>query len=224
MSRQVSHETIYRALYVLPRGEFKRALIACLRQGRKRRHPRSRGTDRCGQIPNLVSIHERPAEVEARRVPGHWEGDLLKGSRSPAAVGTLVERRTRLVRLTKLPDSTAGSAGAGFARKFSRVPAGLRRTLTYDRGKEMARHEELTARVKIRVYFADPHSPWQRGTNENTNGLLRQYLPKGMDLSTVTARELNRIAWLLNTRPRKTLGWDTPLEAFAKLTGVALTT
>ena len=217
MRKRLSTETIYAALYVLPRGSLRTELLAALRQARKARRPRSRGTDRRGHIPNMISIAVRPAEVAARTVPGHWEGDLLKGARNGSAVGTLVERTTRLVILARMEGTDAGSACEGFTRKLRHVPAPLRKTLTYDRGKEMAEHERLAQRLAIQIFFADPHSPWQRGTNENTNGLLRQYLPKGTDLSGYTQRELNAIAHRLNTRPRKCLDFATPLEVFTQL-------
>ena len=215
MSKQLAAETIYSALYVLPRGALRTELLAALRQARKTRRPRARGRDRRGQIPNMTPITERPADVATRTVPGHWEGDLLKGARNGSAVGTLVERTTRLVLLAKMDGTDATSAYQGFTKKFRHVPAPLRKTLTYDRGKEMAEHERLAQRLAIQIYFSDPHSPWQRGTNENTNGLLRQYLPKGTDLSRYTQRELNAIALRLNTRPRKCLGFATPLEFYA---------
>ena len=211
MRKQLSAETIYVGLYVLPRGTLRSALLVALRQARKARRPRARGTDRRGQIPNMTPITERPAEVATRTVPGHWEGDLIKGARNGSAVGTLVERTTRLVMLARMDGTDARSAREGFTRKLRHVPALLRKTLTYDRGKEMAE------RLAIRVFFADPYSPWQRGTNENTNGLLRQYVPKGTDLSGYTQRELNAIAHRLNTRPRKCLDVATPLEVYAQL-------
>jgi IS30 family transposase len=209
MRKQLSAETIYAGLYVLPRGALRTELLAALRQARKTRRPRTRGADRRGQIPNMTPITERPAEVATRTVPGHWEGDLLKGARNGSAVGTLVERTTRLVLLAKMEGTDAESAYRGFTKKLQHV--------TYDRGKEMATHERLAQRLTIRVFFADPHCPWQRGTNENTNGLLRQYLPKGTDLSGYTQRELNAIAYRLNTRPRKCLNFATPLEVYAHL-------
>ena len=217
MSTQLSAETIYVGLYVLPRGTLRSELLAALRQARKARRPRARGTDRRGQIPNMTPIDERPAEVATRTVPGHWEGDLIKGARNGSAVGTLVERTTRLVLLARMEGTDATSARQGFTKKLRHVPALLRKTLTYDRGKEMAEHARLAERLNIRVFFADPYSPWQRGTNENTNGLLRQYLPKGTDLSGYTQRELNAIAHRLNTRPRKCLNFATPLEVYAQL-------
>ena len=217
MRKHLSPETIYVGLYVLPRGALRSELLAALRQARKTRRPRARGRDRRGQIPNMTPIAERPAEVDTRTVPGHWEGDLLKGARNGSAIGTLVERTTRLVLLAKMEGTDAESAYRGFTKKLRHVPAALRQTLTYDRGKEMATHERLAQRLTIRVFFADPHCPWQRGTNENTNGLLRQYLPKGTDLSGYTQRELNAIAYRLNTRPRKCLNFATPLEVYAPL-------
>ena len=217
MRKHLSAETIYVALYVLPRGALRSELLAALRQAHKARRPRARGTDRRGQIPHMTRIAERPADVATRTVPGHWEGDLIKGARNGSAVGTLVERTTRLVLLARMDGTDARSAREGFTQKLRHVPAPLRQTLTYDRGKEMAEHERLAQRLAIRVFFADPYSPWQRGTNENTNGLLRQYLPKGTDLSGHTQRELNTIAHRLNTRPRKCLNWATPLEVFTQL-------
>jgi IS30 family transposase len=216
MRKQLSAETIYVGLYVLPRGTLRSELLAALRQAHKARRPRARGTDRRGQLPNITPIADRPAEVTSRRVPGHWEGDLLKGARNGSAVGTLVERTTRLVLLARMDGTDAGSAYQGFTKKLRQIPAPLRKTLTYDRGKEMAEHARLAQRLAIRVFFADPHAPWQRGSNENTNGLLRQYLPKGTDLSGYTQRELNAIAHRLNTRPRKCLDFATPLEVYAQ--------
>jgi IS30 family transposase len=212
----VSHETIYTAIYAQPRGELRRQLIACLRQGRSTRMPRSRGTDRRGQIPEMVSIHVRPPEVDDRVMPGHWEGDFIKGAGNKSSVGVLVERTSRLVLLARMEDATAAAALAGFTVKLNSIAAPLRQSLTYDQGKEMARHAELAANTGVRVYFCDPHSPWQRGTCENTNGLLRQYLPKGTDLSVYTQEELDAIADSLNNRPRATHEWRTPLEVFAQ--------
>lgn len=213
----VSHETIYNAIYAYPRGELRRQLIACLRQARTKRLPRSRGTDRRGQIPDMVSIHVRPPEVNDRLMPGHWEGDLIKGAGNQSAVGVLVERMSRAVLLVKMPDATAASALVGFTGKLQALVAPLRQTLTYDQGREMARHAELSATTGVRVYFCDPHSPWQRGTCENTNGLLRQYLPKGTDLSVYSQEELDAIADSLNGRPRKTLNWHSPLQVLAQV-------
>lgn len=213
----VSHETIYTAIYALPRGELRRQLISCLRHARSKRLPRSRGKDRRGQIPDMVSIHVRAPEIEERVLPGHWEGDFIKGAGNKSSVGVLVERTTRLVLLAKMEDATAASALAGFAFKLNTIAAPMRQSFTYHQGREMARHIELTAATGVKVYFCDPHSPWQRGTCENTNGLLRQYLPKGSDLSLYSQEELDMIADSLNNRPRATLDFDTPLAVFERL-------
>ena len=215
---RVSHETIYNVIYAMPRGELKRELIACLRMARAKRWPRSRGEDRRGQLSDLLSIHVRPPEVADRQFPGHWEGDLIKGAGNRSAVGTLVERTTRLLMLVKLPHPNPASAAhvlQAFTDKLNGIAQPMRLSLTYDRGKEMARHAELTANTGIRVYFCDPHSPWQRGTNENTNGLIRQYLPKGTDLSGHSQLQLDAIADEMNARPRKTLDWASPLEVYS---------
>jgi len=211
---QVSHETIYTAIYAMPRGELRKELIVCLRQSRKSRRPRARGEDRRGKIPNMVSIHERPDDVDERLVPGHWEGDLIKGARNASAVGTLVERTSLFVTLARMDNASAEAAEKGFGFVLNRIDAQKRLSMTYDQGREMACHEKLSEDTGIKVYFADPHSPWQRGINENTNGLLRQYLPKGTDLSVHTQEELDHIAWKLNTRPRKSLQYRCPAEIF----------
>jgi len=213
----VSHERIYNAIYAHPKGELRKELIACLRQGKSTRRPRSAGEDRRGQIPEMVSIHVRPPEVNDRLMPGHGEGDLIKGAGNKSSVGVLVERSTRLVLLARMPDATAESALAAFTAKLNSIAAPLRQTLTYDQGKEMARHRELARATNIRVYFCDPHSPWQRGSCENTNGLLRQMLPKGTDLSIHDQQALDSIADLLNNRPRQTLNWRSPIQAFRDL-------
>lgn len=213
----VSHETIYSAIYAYPKGELRKELIACLRQNRTKRMPRSRGQDRRGRIAEMVSIHVRPPEVDDRIMPGHWEGDLIKGSGNKSAVAVLVERVSRAVMLAKMPDASAASALQAFTDKLQSLQEPLRQTLTYDQGREMSRHAELTEATGVRVYFCDPHSPWQRGTCENTNGLLRQYLPKGTDLSVYSQEELDAIADSLNTRPRQTLGWMTPLQILAQV-------
>lgn len=213
----VSHETIYNAIYAYPKGELRKELIACLRQGRSGRRLRSAGEDRRGQIPEMVSIHVRPPEVNDRLMPGHWEGDLIKGAGNKSSVGVLVERTTRLVLLARMPDATAESALAAFTAKLNQIAAPLRQTLTYDQGREMVRHRELARATNMRVYFCDPHSPWQRGSCENTNGLLRQMMPKGTDLSVYDQQALDSIADLLNNRPRQTLNWRSPIQAFAEL-------
>lgn len=219
--RTVSHETIYTAIYVMPRGALRSDLISLLRQGHAKRRPRARGQDRRGQIPDMVSLHVRPPEIEDRLIPGHWEGDLIKGARNQSSVGTLVERSSRLVLLARMDGATADTAFAGFTSSLNRVHGSMRKTLTYDQGKEMSRHKDLTAATGVTVYFADPHSPWQRGSNENTNGLLRQYLPKGADLSDLTQDDLDAIAWKLNTRPRKIHGFRMPIEVYADYQGEA---
>jgi IS30 family transposase len=213
-SLQVSHETIYTAIYAMPRGELRTQVIGWLRFGHAKRRPRARGEDRRGRIPDMVSIHDRPPEVEERLIPGHWEGDLIKGAYNRSAVGTLVERTTLFTVLSKMDDASAESAVKGFGRVLNRIEAQKRLSLTYDQGREMAEHRRLTEATGVKVYFADPHSPWQRGINENTNGLLRQYLPKGEDLSRYTQTQLDAIAWQLNTRPRKSMGFRCPAELF----------
>jgi IS30 family transposase len=220
-SKQVSHETIYTAIYAQPRGELRRQLVACLRHGRSTRLARKRGTDRRGQIPDMLSIHVRPPEVDDRVMPGHWEGDFIKGAGNKSSVGVLVERTSRLVLLAKMDDATAASALAGFTVKLNSIAEPMRHSLTYDQGKEMSRHAELAARTGVKVYFCDPHSPWQRGTCENTNGLLRQYLPKGTDLSAHSQDELDAIADSLNGRPRATHNWRSPLQVFALMLSLA---
>jgi IS30 family transposase len=213
----VSHETIYAHIYALPRGELRKDLIAALRQSHKTRRPRSRGKDRRGQIPDLVPISERPREAESRLVPGHWEGDLIKGKGNKSSVGTLVERTSRYLIMTQLDDATSPVVVKGFERGLKPVPPELLLSLAYDRGNEMAGHKTLTESLSLKVYFADPHSPWQRGTNENTNGLIRQYLPKGEDLAPYDQPALNQIAERLNDRPRKCLEFRTPKEVFLEI-------
>jgi IS30 family transposase len=216
---RISHEAIYQSLYVQGRGGLRRELTACLRTGRAVRKPQRRAdARRSRQIPAELMISARPAEVEDRAVPGHWEGDLIIGKGSRSAIGTLVERSTRFVMLLHLP----GRHGAeevrdAMATTIVTLPETLRRTLTWDQGIEMARHPEITVATGLDIYFCDPHSPWQRGSNENTNGLLRQYFPKGTDLSAHTARDIAAVAAGLNGRPRKTLDWATPAEAMAEL-------
>lgn len=214
---RVSAETIYTYLYVLPRGELRRELVGYLRQHHKKRRPRSRGTDRRGQIPDMISIEERPAEVADRIVPGHWEGDLILGAGNRTALGTLVERTTRTTLLVPLQAKDAESVRRAFVRRLRAVPKQMRLTLTYDRGKEMAEHKLFTADTEMKVYFAHPQSPWERGTNENTNGLVRQYFPKGTDFSKVSYPMIMKAQHRLNGRPRKVLGWKTPYEAFNEL-------
>lgn len=207
----VSHETIYRALYVQARGAFKRTLIAHLRRGQRFRRPRAathalRGP---GKMIDTVSIAERPPAADSRAVPGHWEGDLLMGKRG-TQIATLVERQSRFVLLIRVPAADSATVVTALARRVQRLPLALRQSLTWDRGTEMAQHARFTIATDVQVYFCDPQSPWQRGSNENTNGLLRQYFPKGSDLRNVTQRQLDAVALKLNSRPRQTLGWKTP--------------
>jgi transposase, IS30 family len=214
---RVSHETIYQALYVQGRGELRRELARCLRTGRAKRRPRGRD-GRSGHIKDMVMISERPAEAEDRAVPGHWEGDLIIGKDCKSAVGTLVERTTRYVMLLHLPEGRdARLVEQAMRTAIGTLPVELARTITWDQGIEMSFHAQFTIATGIPVYFCDPHAPWQRGSNENTNGLLRQYLPKGTDLSAHSAQDLARIAASLNNRPRKTLGFMKPSEKLAEL-------
>jgi IS30 family transposase len=219
-SMQISHETIYQELYVHTRGGLDRDLTRCLRSGRvRRRPPRSRaGKGGPGPIQGMVTIAERPVEVSQRVVPGHWEGDLITGAANQSAIGTLVELTTSFTLLVPLPNGhTAPEVQAGIAAVFGQLPAHLRLSLTWDRGGEMAHHHVLTAATGTQVYFCDPHSPWQRPSNENTNGLLRQYFPKGTNLSAHTAEHIANVEAEFNDRPRKRLGWKTPAEALADL-------
>lgn len=211
----VSHETIYAAIYAQPRGALKLGMVEALRQAKPARGLK-RTTAAAGFVPEALRIKHRPEDIEARRVPGHWEGDFIKGAFNRSAVGTLVERKTRFVVLCRMDGCSANDALEGFTRQMKGLPSFLRESLTYDRGSELACHAELSRRLKLDIWFCDPHSPWQRGSNENTNGLLRQFLPKGADLSRVTQLQLNDIARLLNGRPRQTLDWRTPEEALAE--------
>jgi IS30 family transposase len=216
---RVSHETIYQALYVQGRGALKRELTKHLRTGRAMRKPRRVEGERRGRIPGMVNISQRPPDVEDRAVPGDWEGDLILGStESGSAIGTLVERATGFVLLLHLRDNhTADTVADAMIQKMSELPEQLRRSLTWDQGKEMTNHARIADATGLDIYFCDPHSPWQRGTNENTNGLLRQYFPKGTDLSRWGPGYLDKVAAELNNRPRKRLNWRTPAEALDKL-------
>jgi transposase, IS30 family len=210
-SMRVSHETIYRSLFIQARGVLKKELIQHLRSKRlirRSRHARAGGKSQ-GQIVDAIPIRERPAEIEDRAIPGHWEGDLLSGT-SNSHIATLVERHSRFTILVKVPSKDTATVVAALSRQIRKLPASLRRSLTWDRGLEMAKHKSFTVATKVKVYFCDPQSPWQRGTNENTNGLLRQYFPKKTDLSIYPQSELDKVAMRLNQRPRKTLGFQTP--------------
>jgi IS30 family transposase len=210
-SMRVSHETIYRSLFIQARNVLKKELLRHLRRGGFMRRPRIEPAAQ-PTIVDGISIHQRPAEVEDRAVPGHWEGDLLMGGTS-SQIATLVERHSRYVMLVKVDSKDTALVTKALARKIRELPMELRRSLTWDRGSEMAAHKEFSIITDMQVYFCDPRSPWQRGSNENTNGLLRQYFPKGQDLSQVTQARLNYVARELNERPRETLNWRTPLEA-----------
>jgi IS30 family transposase len=214
---RVSHDTIYQCLYLKARGELRTQLKLALRHGRTRRVNRSRTTVATGKILDMVNISERPVEADDRAVPGFWEGDLIIGKGGKSQIATLVERTSRYVMLIRIPyDRTAQRVAALLAQKMETLPDFLRNSVTWDQGKEMAAHASFTMKTGIDVYFCDPHSPWQRGTNENTNGLLRQYFPKGTDLSGYTQAELDAVADELNNRPRQTLDWLKPTEVLNK--------
>jgi len=218
LSMRVSHETIYKTLFIQARGALRKELTACLRTGRAQRRPHMRTEQSgAGRLRNMILISDRPPEIEDRAIPGHWEGDLIIGKGGRSAIGTLVERSSRYVVLLHLPHGrTAEDVRAALTRQVSRLPAELRRTLTWDQGKEMADHVRFSTDTNMEVYFCDPHSPWQRGSNENTNGLLRQYFPAKADLSVHSAAHLNAVARKLNNRPRQTLGWMKPSEVFSR--------
>lgn len=218
-SMRVSHETIYQALYIQARGGMRREVQSALRSGRTYRRKHKNPEERTSRFRDpMINISERPAEVEDRAIPGHWEGDLITGAHNRSAIATLVERKTRYVMLVHLEeDHTAATVRDGLIKTMSTLPGHLRGSLTWDQGVEMAKHKAFSLATDMDVYFCDPHSPWQRGSNENTNGLLRQYFPKGTDLSVHGPEELERVARLLNERPRKTLGWDTPAEQLRDL-------
>jgi len=215
---QVSHETIYQSIYVQGRGALRRELAVCLRTGRALRRPRRKGHERRGRIPNMINISERPAEIEDRAVPGHWEGDLIIGKQGRSAIGTLVERKARYLILLHLPNGqSAEEVEKAMVAATKRLPETLWKSLTWDQGSEMSNHARISVATNLEIYFCDPAKPWQRGSNENTNGLLRQYFPKGTDLSVHGFDHLEFVADQMNRRPRKTLGWLKPREVLAQL-------
>lgn len=212
--RTVSHETIYTCIYAMPKGDLRKDLMACPRRAKSKRMPRSRGEERRGQMPDLLSIHVRLPQANDRAFPGRWEGDLIKGAGNRSAVGVLVERSSRLVMLIKLSDATAASVLEGFTARLRSIAEPMRKTLTYDQGKGTVRHAELTTNTAVMVYFCDPHSPWQRGSCENTNGLIRQFLPKGTDLSVRSQEQLGTFADLLNNRAHAIRGFYSPIVVY----------
>lgn len=213
----ISHESIYSYLYLWPRGELRKIVLKCLRRRHKYRRVYAKGRPNNQAIQNFISIEERPKEVANRIVPGHWEGDLLMGHNNASALGVLVERTTRMIFLARLKNKDAQTVRIAFARKFKHLPSGLKRSLTYDNGQEMAQHKLFTKNTRIQVYFAHPHSPWERGTSENTNDILRQFFPKGINFDKVSLRQINKVQNLVNDRPRKILDFSTPHEVFVKL-------
>lgn len=217
MTMRISHETIYSYIYVLPKGTFKKRLIKHLRRSHKHRRKKTYRMGNSGSIQQYLSIEERPKEIADRIVPGHWEGDLIIGAHNASAIGTLVERTTRMTFLVKLANQDAFTVRRAFAKAFHQIPKGLRKTLTYDKGAEMAHHKLFSKETDMEVYFAHPHSPWERGTNENTNALIRQYFPRGTDFNKTSINRLKEVQDRLNDRPRKTLGFNTPHEKFNEL-------
>ncbi len=215
-SQRVSDETIYASIYAHPRGGLKKELVEALRQSKPTRGLRRTTAAKRTWVPEQLRIVHRPEEVQQRPVPGHWEGELIKGAFNRSSLRTLVERKTRFVILCMMEGCTADAALEGFSGRLKKLPQSMRTRLTYDRGTELTCYPELIDRLDIDVWFTDPHAPWQRGSNENTNGLLRQFLPKGIDLSSASQKHLNHVAMLINTRPRQTLGWKPPAEAMDK--------
>ncbi len=217
MTMRIAPETIYAYLYVLPRGSLKKELLSCLRQNRKRRRKQARGVQSERKIEDMLSIEERPKEVADRIIPGHWEGDLIIGKNNRSALGTLVERTTRTTILVPIKNREAETVAKAFAKEAKRLPKQMKLSMTYDQGREMAQHKLFTKLTGIKVYFAHPRSPWERGTNENTNGLIRQFFPKGTDFHKVTRYEIKKVQNLLNGRPRAALDFQKPYEVFNQL-------
>lgn len=219
MTMRIAPESIYSYIYVLPKGALRKELLLCLRRERKRRHKRKQEKmmESKGKIQDMISIEERPAEVADRVVPGHWEGDLLVGKNRQSFLGSLVERTTRTTILIPLKNKTAEEVRKAFAKEAKKIPSHMRLSLTYDQGNEMAEHKLFIKETQMQVYFAHPASPWERGTNENTNGMIRQFFPKGTDFSKISRREVKHVQHLLNGRPRKVLDWSTPYEVFNSL-------
>jgi IS30 family transposase len=217
MSMHIAPETIYAHLYLLPRGELKKELLSCLRQNRKRRHKQSRSSKNERKLEDMLSIEERPKEVEDRIIPGHWESDLVVGKNNRSALGTIVERTTRTTILVPLKNKSAETVTKAFAKEILKLPKQMRLTMTHDQGREMAKHKLLTEMTGVKIFFAHPRSPWERGTNENTNGLIRQFFPKGTDFNKVNRREIKKVQDLLNGRPRAALNFQKPIEVFNQL-------
>jgi len=216
ITMQISHEAIYAYIYIHPRQTLKRELMLQLRRSHKERRPKNKLRRRSSPIQDYISIDDRPPEVNARKIAGHWEGDLIKGRKNKSAIGTLVERTTRMTFIAKLKHDDARSVRKAFTSKFNRLPGALKKSLTYDQGREMAEHKIFTEKTKIQVYFAHPSSPWERGTSENTNSLIRDFFPAGTDFSKISAQKLKKIENMLNDRPRKVLDFYTPREVFTK--------
>ena len=217
MAMRIAPETIYAHLFVLPRGELKKELLSCLRQNRKRRRKQSRGAQNERKLEDMLSIEERPKEVEDRIIPGHWESDLIVGKNNRSAIGTIVERTTRTVILVPLKNKSAEVVAKAFSKEILKLPQQMRLTMTHDQGREMAKHKLLTEMTGVKIFFAHPRSPWERGTNENTNGLIRQFFPKGTDFNKVGRREIKKVQDLLNGRPRAALNFQKPIEVFNQL-------
>ena len=222
MEMRVSHETIYAYLYIHPRGSLKRKMFRKLRRKHQNRRVKNKERKRTHALQDFVSIEERPPEINSRKIAGHWEGDLIMGPLNRSAIGTLVERKTRLTLLVKLIKKDAATVREAFSTKFNNLPKHLKKSLTYDQGQEMAEHKQFTEETSVLVYFAHPHSPWERGTSENTNMLVRDFFPKGTDFSKISENKLQEVQDMLNDRPRKVLNWNTPNEIFTK--SVALET